>query len=180
MDFLFNLVVGVVDSFLQSLYFLLMLFEHFLLVLLLFFKNFFDFEAFFSFVEFSLFISNFRVKIKLSKFFQNKNELLKVKVSAVRRYFFEKLDDLLFLNDFPDTIIFHFDGSKVEIFQKYRKPVNSKMNFFVLESIKCHMFASFENVGTVVLENKLEVIDSFEGDQLLAVLELFFKTKLNL
>jgi hypothetical protein len=37
------------------------------------------------------------------------------------------------------------------------------------------MFASFENVGAVVLENKLEMIDSFEGDHLLAVLELFLK-----
>jgi hypothetical protein len=96
-----------------------MFFEHFLFVLLLFFKNAFDFEALFSLVEFSLFVGHFRVKIKLCKFFQNKNELLKVEVSAVRRYFFEKLDDLLFLNDFPDAIIFHFDGSKVKIFQKY-------------------------------------------------------------
>jgi hypothetical protein len=42
------------------------------------------------------------------------------------------------------------------------------------------MFASFKNVGAVVLENKLKVIDSFEGDQLLAVLEFFLKMEFNL
>jgi hypothetical protein len=70
----------------------------------------------------------------------------------------------LFLDNFPDPIVFHFESGKIKILQKDGQSINSKMNLLILKPIKCHMFTGFENMGAVVLEDQLKVINTFKGN----------------
>ncbi len=88
--------------------------------------------------------------------------MLKIEITTVGGDFFEQLDDLLFLYNFPDPIILHFEGGKIKILQKDRQSINGKMDLLILKPIKRHMFTGLKNMGAIVLEYLLKVVDSFK------------------
>ena len=54
------------------------------------------------------------------------------------------------------------------------------MNFFILKSIKCHMFSSFKDMSAVMFEDMIKVIDSIDGGQLFLCFHFLLKTNFDL
>lgn len=84
------------------------------------------------------------------------DKLFKREVSAVGRYLFEGSDDIVFVYHFSAFFI-NDCGGHLEISEEKEKPFHSHMDFVVLKSIKGHMLAHSEHVGTVMLEYLLEM-----------------------
>ena len=140
---------------------------------MLFLNNLLYFKFLLPLVVFSLVIVNFGVKVYLPKFLNNNYELLKVKIFTVRRYLFERSNDLLLLDYLSGFTIFHLYWSKAEILQECTQTVNSQMHFLVLQSIECHVLSRFENMSAIVLKDELDMVNSLHWYELLLFTQLF-------
>ncbi len=53
----------------------------------------------------------------------------------------------------------NFRSGKIKILQKNTKPIESKMNFLIFQSLKSHMFPNLKNMRTVMFKNFFQMLN---------------------
>lgn len=107
----------------------------------------------------------FLVKYLLFIVIDNRNllntsyKLFKAQIATIGRNLLKVEYNGIFIHNFLLLIPIPHER-ELKILQKQKKPLHSKMHFLILQSFESHMFPSFEDMGTVMFENPLQVVQS--------------------